>query len=862
MIRHRKKYVLLRTTIENKLKECDNLCLRGLLRLRALNKKFLAKTGKQVGIIQVFVGMTVLAFISNISSLNTVQAAFSDVGVTHPYFHGIEFLRQEGIVKGFKKEQQTVFWPREIINRVEALKMILLSGDREIYKAENSPFADVKTTDWFFPYVQTAYDEKIVKGFADGKFHPGVKVNRAEFIKMLIATFELEVPKKEKGQPWYAPYFELVQEYRILPKDGSEVEFLSRGEAAEIIYRMIRVAKKDFQGPYLYSGFGKASYYNEGFAGKLTASGEKYDPFDLTAAHRTLPFGTRLRVCNIREEDKCVVVRINDRGPYHQSRILDLSEGAFSRLATISTGVITVDFEIFSDPRDKAHAIPETLRPALNQASKEIVVPTEFTKLLHPDNRPIDPEKETTSKKQSELISQAYFRGETIGLIGETFFPNVKLRQKISQKMPKGLVMILSGSSTNTEKKYKRVRVFLQNKSTAKQVVFEGAVEGNNFSLPIAFMDDGKYNLGIVFDNSRESKVAEIEVVKPLPERKFPEQDIEFKSTFNLSLIPEEKIVSASWDSQKQRLTKFVYRQNKTKKAENVFENGINHFDFSYDFFRRFDPQDGILSIDVYQANSKDGSLAKQFTNWKKVDWENYQLVEGFNDMEKESISIPNFKRYHRMLKTVKLKGKVLEKDIKLADFGFVTMPNGLVKKIPLVFKNGDFYLVYHPEEKGKHIIELVANDGEILFNRAIYFNLFSVLPVESETELVVNQQNHISVYAWINKLRDNYNKSPLRSDVHLRKVAQEYAEKMANENFISHTDLEGKTLKDRMKNSNALAFGENLSYGTTLNLALSGLAHSGSHRLNILSERWGKMGVGVAQNEVGEFYVVQIFAK
>jgi rare lipoprotein A len=90
---------------------------------------------------------------------------------------------------------------------------------------------------------------------------------------------------------------------------------------------------------------GKASYYDDSLAGKRTASGEIYDPKKLTAAHRTLPFGTRVRVTNL-FNDKSVIVRINDRGPFVKSRIIDLSRAAAERLDMIDNGVVEVFIEV------------------------------------------------------------------------------------------------------------------------------------------------------------------------------------------------------------------------------------------------------------------------------------------------------------------------------------------------------------------------------------------------------------------------------------------------------------------------------------------------------------------------------------
>ena len=78
-----------------------------------------------------------------------------------------------------------------------------------------------------------------------------------------------------------------------------------------------------------------ASFYGPGFHGNLTANGERFDSYASTAAHKSLPFGTRLRVCY----KGCEVVRVNDRGPYIHGRSLDLSEGTAKRIGLHSRGV-------------------------------------------------------------------------------------------------------------------------------------------------------------------------------------------------------------------------------------------------------------------------------------------------------------------------------------------------------------------------------------------------------------------------------------------------------------------------------------------------------------------------------------------
>jgi rare lipoprotein A len=80
---------------------------------------------------------------------------------------------------------------------------------------------------------------------------------------------------------------------------------------------------------------GVASWYGPGFAGRKTASGERFDPHQMTAAHRTLPFGSKVRVTH---NGRSVVVRINDRGPFHGNRIIDLSQAAAEELGLRRAG--------------------------------------------------------------------------------------------------------------------------------------------------------------------------------------------------------------------------------------------------------------------------------------------------------------------------------------------------------------------------------------------------------------------------------------------------------------------------------------------------------------------------------------------
>ena len=92
-------------------------------------------------------------------------------------------------------------------------------------------------------------------------------------------------------------------------------------------------------------GGGEASYYGAELAGNRTANGERFNPNALTAAHRTLPLGTKLRVTN-KANGKSVVVRVNDRGPFVRSRVLDVSLAAAREISMVRSGKAQVTLEI------------------------------------------------------------------------------------------------------------------------------------------------------------------------------------------------------------------------------------------------------------------------------------------------------------------------------------------------------------------------------------------------------------------------------------------------------------------------------------------------------------------------------------
>ncbi|MGC4886055.1 septal ring lytic transglycosylase RlpA family protein [Micromonospora sp. DT227] len=116
----------------------------------------------------------------------------------------------------------------------------------------------------------------------------------------------------------------------------------SRGKTRTAAPKPTTTKKKTAAPKVVESGSCGASFYDEG---QMTANGETFDPDALTAAHKTLPFNTRVRVTNP-ANGKSVVVRINDRGPYIDGRCIDLSRAAFAAIASTGLGEVDVRYEV------------------------------------------------------------------------------------------------------------------------------------------------------------------------------------------------------------------------------------------------------------------------------------------------------------------------------------------------------------------------------------------------------------------------------------------------------------------------------------------------------------------------------------
>lgn len=134
----------------------------------------------------------------------------------------------------------------------------------------------------------------------------------------------------------------------------------------------------------LLSKEGKASYYHDKFHGRTTASGTIFNQNEMTCAHKTLPFGTKLKVTNL-SNNKTVIVTVTDRGPFIEGRHLDLSYSAAEKLDFINEGVVRVRFTIVEPSRKRVESSDFSYKP---QTLILTVLPVKW--LVSIGDRPLD----------------------------------------------------------------------------------------------------------------------------------------------------------------------------------------------------------------------------------------------------------------------------------------------------------------------------------------------------------------------------------------------------------------------------------------------------------------------------------------
>jgi len=270
---------------------------------------------------------------------------YTDVPEHSAYYDGIFYMTQGKYVDGY---EDGTFLPDKEVTRVEALKMILSVTARESLKTDTDAsgielnFTDLDPQAWYAEDLKTALSLNIISGYPDGSFLPNASVNRAEALKMLLLAADRSLPAPTDDS-WYSSYLNYAKLNATLIPDASgdylPAQALTRGELADLLYRFE-------ESPFTEQvEYGIGSYYGRSFDGHNTASGTALDTDGFMCAHKTLPFGTVVRLTELADVNT-VDVTVVDRGPYTDGYVVDLTPTAFEQIGSLSTGILKVRLEV------------------------------------------------------------------------------------------------------------------------------------------------------------------------------------------------------------------------------------------------------------------------------------------------------------------------------------------------------------------------------------------------------------------------------------------------------------------------------------------------------------------------------------
>ena len=776
---------------------------------------------------------------------------FSDVASDNPHYTAINYLHDRGVIQGYA---DNTFRPDQTVNRAETLKIILLGSSILVPDIQKQDiFPDVMFDSWYGKYVAKAKNLGIIKGDdLTGDFRPGDTVNLAEALKILLIAENKEgiVPDSNPyadvdKSAWYASYFMYAEKAGLLDQKPQDNVYpatpVTRGMLAELMYRLLT-------SKFIVAD-GKASFYSPDFHGKTTASGEIFDASAFTAAHKTYPFGTWLKVTNVANL-KSVVVRVNDRGPYSSdpTRIIDLSPAAFETIASLSNGVISVKVEQTTAPSET---------PPQTQQTPDI-----------------------TDNLQGDILNTAKVTCPdvaTLEYITKTTFTNITLDSEIPTRFIQSEVLTLSGSTTSTAG---NVTAFIVD-SNDNQTAFTGTVSSGRFTVSVRFPKEGDFQLGVIPGDSGKSVVKEIKVLKNTCIEEVESSLLKPPTGLDMSIKDGETEIE--WNPDNYNLFKLTFSQGGLHQS--YYLKNISDFKPVPKDFKDF--KDGDVDLSLRGANlTKKSILEPAQIVWSPANTKSFIAGDHYeyiiNNTEAQLVSLTTSSISGSTIKAV------IKPKVPVRSAGAIILPTGNVTDVPLTSdgakssKNAagiDVYpssgesltLTYTAKATGIHILEINNAEGLAVINVPVYIkNQFPLIPnardlSDSQPQDLGTDYNSLRTQflALVNADRSKYGLSVLKIDTNLNSLAQYRSDDMVANNYFGHWDKQGRDANDLRLNYGIQTFvGENLAKDINLPLAEYGLMRSAIHRSNILSTEWKRVGFGISKLSDGSYYFVQIFSE
>lgn len=492
--------------------------------------------------------------------------------------------------------------------------------------------------------------------------------------------------------------------------------------------------------------------------------------------------------------------------------------------------------------------------------------------LVDPDSaKRIFPAAPLTRGQLAEIVYRFRTRVENIcprmfentRTIAADYFHKIVLDRELPSIFYENEIFVLRGALTNSAES---VSVVLENRDDKTQAHFSDEPENQNFDIAVTVALPGSYNFSIIPSTTTSNVAATIEV---LPRECAPAMIATVglsPTNIQSSIVENEPVIS--WTDTENNIFRVVIRQDENR-VEKLISGGQNSVILDPTDFENF--LAGPATLQIFGAKSENGFSHEPRTSWFGSSISNLILGEHhFSTLEKLKLKLedlPIFRAPEIAFTATAL--------VDLESEAYLITPRGKVEMVSLVdgaekISAGTlFTLNLQLSEIGTYILEINGTDGIAVLNHPLYLpNEFPLLPDFADLRESIHREN-ISMNReraiWLKLVNDSRAQNQLpkvKLDEGLSAFAQDYAEKMATENFFGHVDPAGRDPDDRRKEFGlALPVGENLARDSATEYAHAGLLRSAVHLQNIIQPEWTRVGLGIAKDLDGRLIFVQEFS-
>jgi len=696
----------------------------------------------------------ILAGLSLLITTSITQAQeFTDVQNNSPYKTAIEYLEKEGIIKGY---QDNTFQPDKKVNRVEFLKLVLKSSNIKTDTQAPTNFTDIDETAWYAKYVRKAKKEQWIEGYSDGTFKPENPINKVEALKII-------------GE---------VQKWKI-----------------------------------------------------QTTNNKPYNDIDPKAWFT--PYISYAKNKNFLEE------RTSNYFPEILLSRAQISELLFRSYITKKAN--TDKYSISLIKTTEASAPPTTTELPQEKAN------TDFTPI-------------------------------TYKTYNTDFFNQITLTEKFPNTFYNNELYFFEGTiDTNS---YSSAFIFLAPEESTNNdyLNYVSEIKENKFKIPVFFRKPGNYKMGLILGDEGESKIVNISVLNNLPNQP---SNTNTNNPTDLDIQYKNGETTISWKNTNttNQLTKLTVSQPNVSKTFYLRQNK-NSFSIDFTDFIDFKEKETTLKIQSTTIKNRTPlKLSSKWSNSSSKKFT--AAVHNYRAIKQEDITINDLKEIeinkNPIIFTGTTKTRIFTEAAIIKPNGFVdltnltsTKPFGKYYDADTIEKDQQFTFKYNPQSNGTYIVELNGTNGSAVFNVPIYINNGTpIIPdyfdinkyIEPEPNFNLAQKQN-EMLELINQARQKANLQNVTLNTNLNTLAQKYSDKMAEEDFFGHIDTDNKTPDDRRLEINiAMPVGENLAISPTILYTHKGLMQSGIHRKNILDPKWTKVGIGISTAKNGSIITTEEFS-